>query len=104
MDLILFKTKLYTILYEQYCFIHKYTSMLYENTTYHTKSYIHCIYLYSIEQPAWSIVQRDIYLLSQHSSSIVSIRLFLDNDYGTILSYWNKGGNNVGNIEATFLS
>jgi hypothetical protein len=32
MDLFLFKTKLYAILYEQYCFIHKYTNMLYKNT------------------------------------------------------------------------
>jgi hypothetical protein len=39
---------------------------------------------------------------SQASSSIVSIRLSLDKDYGTIVSYWNKGGNNIGNIEATF--
>jgi hypothetical protein len=77
--------------------------MLYENTTYHTKSYIHYIYLYPIEH-LHGVLQWDIDILSQHSSSIVSIRLFLDNDYGTILSYWNKGGNNVGNIEATFLS
>jgi hypothetical protein len=75
--------------------------MLYENTTYHTKSYIHYIYLYPIEH-LHGVLQWDIDILSQHSSSIVSIRLFLDNDYGTILSYWNKRGNNVGNIEATF--
>jgi hypothetical protein len=41
---------------------------------------------------------------SQASSSIVSIHLSLDKDYGIIIPYWNKGGNNVGNIEATFFS
>jgi hypothetical protein len=52
----------------------------------------------------YSAMGHKIDLLSQHSSSIVSICLSFDNDYGTILSYWNKNGNNVGNIEAMFLS
>jgi hypothetical protein len=39
----------------------------------------------------------------QASSSIVSIRLSFDKDYGTRISYWNKGGNNIGHIEATGL-
>ena len=41
---------------------------------------------------------------SQASSSIVSICFSLAKDYGIIVFYWNKGGNNIRNIEATFFS
>jgi hypothetical protein len=37
--------------------------------------------------PTDSIMQGEVDFLSQHSTSIFSIRLFLDNDYGTIISF-----------------
>jgi hypothetical protein len=67
-------------------------------------TYIAFIYIPLSTYMEYSAMGHKIDLLSQHSSSIVSICLSFDNDYGTILSYWNKNGNNVGNIEAMFLS
>jgi hypothetical protein len=66
---------------------------------YNTIWYIRYFVLYS-SYGECNVVRRG----GQASSSIVSIHLSLDKDYGIIIPYWNKGGNNVGNIEATFFS
>jgi hypothetical protein len=70
-----------TILYYT---LYKYNILYYVvHTLYYT---IHTYYTLYCTIPTYYTLQCKVNYMSQHSTSILSIRLFLDNDYGTIIS------------------
>jgi uncharacterized membrane protein len=61
--------------------------MLYKyNILYYVIHALYCTIPMICTIPTYYILQWEVNYMSQHSTSILSIRFFLDNDYGTIIS------------------
>jgi hypothetical protein len=61
--------------------------LLYSNTIYNIQIYYIILYYIQIQIQCIIQIQCEVDFLSQFFTSIFSIHLFLDNDYGTIISF-----------------